>query len=288
MANHLPPWFTDAVAQPAENGRVSVRDCPIAYRCWGNPGHPGLLLIHGFNAHSHWWDFIAPAFAPDYRVVALDCSGAGDSGHREHYDLDTFADEVIAVAEAAGMGAKKMVVVGHSFGGGIALRTAARFPDLVKAMISVDAKLIALPGEGRTRSTMGFLPHAIYPDAASASAAFRVIPPQRCPNQFLIDHIARHSVREVEDGWTLKADPALLDHFRFEDQTDALLNLATGFGMISGTLSAIITQEVIDYLQYVAPRGSPFTAIPGAAHHVFLDQPLAFIDVLRDMLAHWP
>lgn len=286
MADDLPPWFNDALTQPVQTGGVTVQGCPIAYRCWGSLGRPGLLLIHGFNAHSHWWDFIAPAFAADYRVVALDCSGAGDSGHREHYDLDTFADEVIAVAEAADIGAQ-MIVVGHSFGGGIALRTAARFPERVKAMISVDAKLIPLPGEGRTRSTSGFLPHAIYPDAASASAAFRVIPPQRCPNQFLIDHIARHSVREVEDGWALKADPALLDNFRFEDQTDALLNLATGFGMISGILSAIISQEVLDYLQYVAPRGSPFSAIPGAAHHVFLDQPLAFIDALRGMLGHW-
>ena len=281
----LPSWFSDAVAQPAETGRASVQGCPVAYRAWGGQG-PGVLLIHGFNAHSHWWDFIAPALAADHRVVALDCSGAGDSGHREQYDLDTFADEVMAVADAAGLGADT-VVVGHSFGGGIALRTAARFPDRVRAMISVDAKLIPLPGEGRARSTSGFLPHAIYPDAESAIAAFRVIPPQRCPNQFVIDYIARHSVREVADGWALKADPALLDRFRFDDQTDALLNLGTGFGMISGTLSAIITPEVLEYLQYVAPRGSPFAAIPGAAHHVWLDQPLAFIDALRGMLPHW-
>ena len=281
----LPSWFHDAVARRAETGHVSVQGCPIAYRAWGGQG-PGVLLIHGFNAHSHWWDFIAPALAADHRVVALDCSGAGDSGHREQYDLDTFADEVMAVADAAGLGADT-VVVGHSFGGGIALRTAARFPDRVRAMISVDAKLIPLPGEGRARSTSGFLPHAIYPDADSAIAAFRVIPPQRCPNQFVIDYIARHSVREVADGWALKADPALLDRFRFDDQTDALLNLGTGFGMISGTLSAIITPEVLEYLQYVAPRGSPFAAVPGAAHHVWLDQPLAFIDALRGMLPHW-
>lgn len=281
----LPSWFSDAIAQPAETGCVDVRGCPIAYRDWGGQG-PGVLLIHGFNAHSHWWDFIAPALAVDHRVVALDCSGAGDSGRRERYDLDIFADEVMAVADAAGLGADT-VIVGHSFGGGIALRTAARFADRVKAMISVDAKLIPLPGEGRARSTSGFLRHAIYPDADSAIAAFRVIPPQRCPNQFVIDYIARHSVREVADGWPLKADPALLDHFRFEDQTDALLDLGTGFGMISGTLSAIITPEVLDYLQYVAPRGSPFTAIPGAAHHVWLDQPLAFIAALRDMLPRW-
>lgn len=286
MSSERPAWFDAAIAHTATEHSVAVDGCAIAYRCWGAAARPGLLLIHGYSANSHWWDFIAPAFAADHRVVALDCSGAGDSGHRERYDLDTYAREVLAVAEGAGIGSD-LVVVGHSFGGGIALRAAATHPERIRAMISVDAKLVPLPGEHRPRSTSGFLPHTLYPDEASAIAAFRVVPPQRCANQFLLDHIARHSVRQTPDGWELKADPALLDRFRFEDQTDALLGLATGFGMIHGTLSASITEEELAYLQYVAPRGSPFCAIPGAAHHVFLDEPLAFIDALRELLAHW-
>ena len=286
MSAERPAWFDAAIAHTATEHSVAVDDCAIAYRCWGDVGLPGLLLIHGYSANSHWWDFIAPAFSTAYRVVALDCSGAGDSGHRDRYDLDTYAREVLAVADAADIGTG-LVLVGHSFGGGIALHTAATHPQRVKAMISVDAKLVPLPGEHRPRGTSGFLPHTRYPDEESAVAAFRVVPPQRCANQFLLDHIARHSVRETADGWELKADPALLDRFRFEDQTDALLGLATGFGMIHGTLSASITEEVLAYLQYVAPRGSPFRAIPGAAHHVFLDEPLAFIDAVRELLAHW-
>lgn len=286
MSTEGPAWFDAAINQTATEHEVTVDGCAIAYRCWGDADRPGLLLIHGYSANSHWWDFIAPAFAAEHRVVALDCSGAGDSGHRDHYDLDTYAREVLAVAEGAGIG-DDMVVVGHSFGGGIALRTAATHPERIKAMISVDAKLVAPPGEHRSRGTSGFLPHTLYPDEASAIAGFRVVPPQRCANQFLLDHIARHSVRQTPDGWELKADPALLDRFRFEDHTDALLGLTTGFGMIHGALSASVTEEDLAYIQYVAPPGSAFETIPGAAHHVFLDQPLAFIDVLGNMLARW-
>ncbi len=286
MSTEQPAWFDAAIAHTATEHSVAVDGCAIAYRCWGEVGRPGLLLIHGYSANSHWWDFIAPAFAVDHRVMALDCSGAGDSGHRERYDLDTYAREVLAVAAGAGIG-NDLVVVGHSFGGGIALRTAAAHPERIKAMISVDARLVSPPGEHRPRGTSGFLPHTIYPDEASAITGFRVVPPQRCANQFLLDHIARHSVRQTAEGWELKADAALLDRFRFEDQTDALLGLTTGFGMIHGALSASVTEEDLAYIQYVAPRGSPFRTLPGAAHHVFLDEPLAFIDALRDMLRHW-
>lgn len=286
METGAPAWFEAAIACAATQHAVAVDGCRISYRRWGEADSPGLLLIHGYSANSHWWDFIAPAFADDHLVVALDCSGAGDSGHRDRYDLDTFSHEILAVADAAGLGGD-LVLVGHSFGGGIALRTAARHPERVKAMVSVDAKLVPLPGEHRPRATSGFLSHTCYPDQESAVAAYRVVPPQRCVNGFLLDHIARHSVHPTPEGWQLKADPALLDRFDFEDQTDALLGLNTGFGMIHGTLSASVTEEDLAYLQYIAPPGSPFRAIPGAAHHVFLDQPLAFIDALHDLLAHW-
>lgn len=286
MSDGQPEWFSAALAQTATEHHVEVNDCSIAYRTWGQVDNPGLILIHGFNAHSHWWDFIAPALCGDFHVMALDCSGAGDSGHRDSYDLDTFADEVMAVAEDAGH-RDDLTVVGHSFGGGIALKTTARYSANVRALISVDAKIIPMPDDVLGRSTSGFLPNHLYPDAAAAIEDFRVIPPQRCPNQYIINHIAKQSIKETAEGWVLKADPRLLDAFRFEDQTDALLNLNTGFGMIYGSMSALITPEVIEYLQYVAPPGSPFTAIPGAAHHLFLDAPLPFIDELKTMLQQW-
>jgi len=282
----VPEWFTRAIAVPARSGSVEVVGCRIAWRHWGDADKPALLLIHGYNAHNHWWDFIAPGLLPDYQVVAIDSSGAGDSGHRDHYDLDTYADEVIAVAHSAGI-RDSFTVIGHSFGAGIALKTATRFADRVNALIFLDAKVVPLPGESRPRSTSGFLPNPIYPDEATAVENFRVIPPQRCPNQYIIDHIARHSIKPEDGGWTLKADAKLLDRFRFEDQTDSLLALKTKFGLIYGTISALVSPGVLDYLQYVAPPRSPFVAIPAAAHHLFLDQPLTFTAELKAMLDSW-
>ncbi|HNI66085.1 MAG TPA: alpha/beta fold hydrolase, partial [Pseudomonadales bacterium] len=78
-----PAWYRDAITTPFVEGVVEVAGCPIHYQHWSNPGAPALLLVHGYAAHSHWWDFIAPLLLDQYQVVALDISGCGESGHRD-------------------------------------------------------------------------------------------------------------------------------------------------------------------------------------------------------------
>src|SRR6185436_17827458 len=72
-----PAWFSRAIQTPIEERFIIVAGCRIHYLLWGKAGSPGLILVHGGFAHAHWWDFIAPLFAQDYRVAALDLSGMG-------------------------------------------------------------------------------------------------------------------------------------------------------------------------------------------------------------------
>ena len=123
-----PDWFREARALRFEDRSVEVEGCPIHYVTWGTPGRPGLVLVHGGAAHAHWWSFIAPQLSHDYQVVALDLSGHGDSGRRDGYPRDLWADEVMAVAEHAGLvGAP--ILVGHSMGGFVCIAAAARYGD---------------------------------------------------------------------------------------------------------------------------------------------------------------
>ena len=64
-----PKWFRDAIAAPYEDGATEVRGCQVHYLRWGTRGRPGLVLVHGGAAHAHWWSFIAPLLAAEYRVV---------------------------------------------------------------------------------------------------------------------------------------------------------------------------------------------------------------------------
>ena len=111
-----PDWFTRALAVPWTDERVEVGGTSIHYLAWGEPGRRGLVFVHGGGAHAHWWTHVAATFADEFRVVALDLSGHGDSGHREQYAIEQWTDEVVAVAEAGGIDGRP-VVVGHSMGG---------------------------------------------------------------------------------------------------------------------------------------------------------------------------
>ena len=76
-----PAWFTDALSVPFTDGQVSVAGADIHFVAWGEPGRRGLVFVHGGGAHAHWWTHVAARFAGDFRVVALDLSGHGDSDH---------------------------------------------------------------------------------------------------------------------------------------------------------------------------------------------------------------
>ncbi|MBD3649299.1 MAG: alpha/beta hydrolase, partial [Pseudomonadales bacterium] len=123
-----PEWYQRAIDAERLDGEVEVDGCRIHYATWGAPGKPGIVLVHGSNAHLEWWRFVAPFLADQFRVAAIDLSGNGDSGWRERYSGELYAKEVKAVCQAASLG-KRPFVVSHSFGGCVALETGHDFGD---------------------------------------------------------------------------------------------------------------------------------------------------------------
>jgi pimeloyl-ACP methyl ester carboxylesterase len=85
---------------------------------------PPLLLLHGLGESTFTWRKIVPALAQTHRVIALDLKGFGQSDKPlgTAYSADDQAALVAAFMEARGL--KGVVLIGHSFGGTVALRTA--------------------------------------------------------------------------------------------------------------------------------------------------------------------
>ncbi|MFN4023281.1 MAG: alpha/beta fold hydrolase [Hyphomonas sp.] len=291
-AGALPPapaWFREAVATPYELGSVAVQGVDVTYQRWGRRGAPGLLFVHGNGAHAHWWDFIAPYFAQHYNVAALTFSGMGDSGWRESYDMETFSLEEVAVAEAAGLfaGPRKPVIVAHSFGGFVTLVTGAQHGHRFEGMVIVDSPVNPpeRPQGGPSRSGR---PHRIYKDLSAALARFRLAPPQLCENHYAMDYIARWSLKRAEDGWTWKFDPLIWTRFEPGIAPGEMLKAAQcRVAIIRGEESALMPDDVGDYMRGLLGHQVPFVSIPHARHHVMLDQPIAFISTLRMLLAEW-
>ncbi len=286
-----PGWFSRALQVPFQDRTVEVAGVPIHYLYWeesADADKPGLVFVHGNGAHAHWWTFLAPFFLEHYRVAALDLSGAGDSGRRERYTPEQFAEEVISVAEHAGFG-NDTVVVGHSFGGYITLKTGLLYRERLAGVVLVDSAVRPPDFQWeRDPRRSPIKPKRVYASFEEALGRFRLMPPQDCKNDYLLDYIGRHSLTETEAGWTWKFDDGLFRKFEFgANMHEDLAALSCRVGVIYGDNSYLFTQEIADFMFKVLDESVPFVAIPDGQHHLFLDQPLAFVSALRTLLAEW-
>jgi len=264
-----------------------VAGCAINYLTWGETDKPPLVLVHGGAAHAMWWSALAPQLARHYYVIAPDLSGHGDSGHREIYPVEGWADEVLAVSDAAASG-RPPVLVGHSMGGLVSIVAAAIYGERLAGAIIVDAP-VRKPDpesiEGKGGKT--FRKPGTYPDLQTAMAHFRLIPSQPCEHGFILEHIARHSLRQTVDGWTWKFDPRVFLRASPKSPRDYLADVRCRVALMRGEFSAIVPPETGEYMYELLNRNAPLVEIPQAHHHLILDQPLAFIAALRALLADW-
>jgi pimeloyl-ACP methyl ester carboxylesterase len=280
-----PAWFVRALGADVATGVVHVDGCPIAYRRWGDPGRPGVVLVHGGGAHSRWWDHIAPFFSEECCVAALDLSGHGDSGRRPGYWFETWAAEIVAVADALG-GAEPPVVVAHSMGGRAALRAAAGAGGRLKGIIVVDSAVTEVSPEeqeGSHRSAFG--PLRLYPSIDDALARFHTVPDQPVVLPWLIDHVARTSLRPIEGGWTWKFDPAFIN--RLDHVPPDMLSAVSCRVALLRAQFGLLTSDIGTNMYNQLGRNAPVIEIPLAHHHVMLDQPLSLVTAVRTLLADW-
>jgi pimeloyl-ACP methyl ester carboxylesterase len=284
-----PAWFTQALNAPCESRFADVEGTLIHYLSWNaaDTQKPALLFAHGFRAHARWWSFIAPFFVNRYRVVALDFSAMGDSGHRRQYEDGIFARDIVGVMDDANLGTATLV--GHSFGGSRVVETCANYPQLVERAVVIDSYIPIPEIELREAPQLKLRPKRVYPTYAAARERFRLVPEHNCAAPYVLDYVGRHSLREVEGGWTWKFDDAFIPHY--EDRTaDAALAVAQlssikmPVALVYGDLSIILTESHAHALMQHLQHGHGPIAIPQAHHHVMLDQPLALVAALKGIL----
>lgn len=281
----IPAWFWSSVETKAEQSTVEVEDCDVAYQTWGTPTNgQGILLIHGMNAHKHWWDFIAPQLLPDHYVVAMDLTGMGDSDFRYEYDSETYAAEILSVCDAAGLD-DQVVLVGHSFGGRMATKAASVRAERFGSLVLVDSGIRHPDEPEPDYPMMGGGRAKVYPSREAAEARFRLFPPQPCENDYLLTYIARKSLLYLDGGWGWKFDEELPLVLKDAEATpEDFTGLQLPVALVYGAKSMSFTEQTRSYVESLVPNLVATECVDNAQHHVFLDQPLAFVEALRRVL----
>ena len=281
----IPDWFWQAVDTEAESRTVEVEECDVAYRFYPSPGKPGLLLIHGMNAHSRWWDFIAPQLLDRYQVAAMDLTGMGDSDYRYEYSSSTYAKEIVAVMDDAGFDTNALIVA-HSFGGYMSVKAVNLYPERFGGLVLVDSGIRHPDEPVPDPPKMGGATGKVYPDRESALMRFRLQPPQPCENEYILQYIAKNSLMRDEDGWAWKFDEDLLTTLTdVERKPEDFQAIKIPLALIYGAQSNLFSKQTLAYMQEIIPQDFPVREIADAQHHLFLDQPLAFVEALGEICA---
>lgn len=286
LSTEAPEWFVRALAAPVTRSSLEVAGCRIAYRLWGERPGPGVVLVHGGGAHGGWWDHIGPLLANECCVAALDLSGHGDSDRRPSYSFDHWAEEILAVAGAL-TSHEHPVVVGHSMGGKATMKAAATAGGRLKGIVIVDSPVEAdsSPEEDQANRKSAFGPLRLYPSVAAALERFRTVPDEPGSLPYVVDHVARTSLRAADGGWTWKFDPNFA--VRGGQVEPATLSRISCRVAILRAEFGLVTPDIGTFMYEQLGRNAPVIEIPAAHHHVMLDQPLSLVTAIRTLLADW-
>ncbi|MHB1519385.1 MAG: alpha/beta fold hydrolase [Acidimicrobiales bacterium] len=284
-----PEWFVSALSVPEEDVDFEVGGCAIHALASGSPGRRGLVFVHGGGAHARWWTPVAARFSDDFRVVCVDLSGHGDSGHRSEYSLERWTDEVVTAAEAGSIEGPP-VVIGHSMGGFVTLATAARHGDLVAGAIVCDSPVTEPDPEiGAYRLREAFGVPRVYTTLDEAVRHFRTVPAQEHYLDYVVDYVARTSVRAVPGGWSWKFDREVFTQFGGSIRgiaTPYLSAVRCRLALLRSE-NGLVTEDIGRSMFEALGRVTPVIELPEAGHHAMLDEPLILLTALRAVLADW-
>lgn len=113
----------------------------LFYQCFGQPGLPVIVLLHGFLGSTGDWEPLIKALEQDHFLVALDLPGHGRSHWpvAESMTLESFApmleDTFIQIEKEQGVELKKLTLLGYSLGGRLAMSYASEYPGRIRQLI---------------------------------------------------------------------------------------------------------------------------------------------------------
>jgi len=267
--------FSAAQAQPKSDVVNASDGVPIHYSVQGK-GEPALVFIHCWTCNRRFWDNQVAEFSKTNRVVAIDLPGHGESGQgRKNWSVESYGDDVKAVVTKLGL--KRVVLVGSSMGGPIALEATKRMPDRVVAIVPVDTLQNVeskLPPE-----QLDAVFKQMEADYKNATTSLL--------NQYFFSPTTPAAVKERVINETISRPPEVaLPILRAVFSYDA----AAGLREVKVPVRAINADRVPTDVEVNRKYSPQFDAviIKGTGHYPMLEDPARFNQMLAEILRNLP
>ena len=288
------PLQPEDLQTPLPAKHVVVDGIDIAYVDSGGD-KPPMVLIHGLSSYMGFWEYQVPAFADDYRVLALDLPGYGASGKPDApYTPPWYADTIAAWMEKVGVDGPA-VVTGHSMGGQIAVHLALRYPEKVdRLVLSAPAGFERFsPGAARYMRTYWHETRAMEASEEHVRANFMTMVFNRHDEgvERLIEERVRLGQSPSFGGTAVavsRSIAGMLDHLVIdrarEVRAPTLIVYGTDDKMIPNPVfNGGATRDIARQASAAIP-GSRLVMLPGAGHTVHHDAPQAFNRAVEEFL----
>lgn len=280
-----PDHEADPQPAPYISRFIEVNGLKLHYLDYGQEGRTPMLCLHGGAVNAHWFDFVAAGFTADYHVHALDQRGHGDSARAQppDYRYQSYASDLAQVVERLDL--HDFVLAGHSMGGLVSLVYAANYPGRVKALVVIDSTLRSTPERVSTLHEIGNREGSSYATNKEFIARFRVRPEGTQAVPAIIRYLVRHGGRQGPDGrWRHKFDRNVYSGRELLDIMPHWDRIQIPALPVKGGLSNRITPDIYAAIKSRAPQVER-AEVPGSEHHVTLDNPPAFVEVVKAFLS---
>jgi lipase len=251
---------------------------------YGPPGAARVLMIHGLTGHGARWRTLATTYLPEFGVLAPDLIGHGQSSSAAPWTIDANVAALATLIEDHADG--PVVVVGHSFGGAVALSLAAACPDLVAGLVLLDPA-VALDGQWMREIAEAMLASPDYTDPAEArtekvTGVWADVAPAELDAELEQHLIALPNGR---CGWRV-CIPAMMSYWSELARDIALPHKGTRTVLARADFSdpPYVTEELVEALS--AHLGGDFTLEEfGCGHMVPLAKPAETAALIRGLLS---
>jgi pimeloyl-ACP methyl ester carboxylesterase len=262
---------------------VTVNGLRIHYLDWGSADRPPFIMLHGIGRIAHTFDHLAPRFAANYHVLAIDMRGHGDSDWdpKAAYLVEDYVKDIEALVDTLRL--RHLTLLGNSTGGRVVQVYAGLHPANVKALIVEDV------GPERPASIANGFARQVEQDAAGWSSEGELLAQLKKTNATVSEEQLRayaHFGTKPGPGGRIvwKRDPNLAKGFIETELWQYVRRITSPTIYIIGGRSTIVPAGTQVQLQKTIP-GVEIITMPGLGHYPDAEAPDEFFAITSRFLS---
>jgi pimeloyl-ACP methyl ester carboxylesterase len=272
-----------APTTPYADRYATVNGLRMHYLEWGDPAKPPMILLHGIARHAHTFDHIAPHFARDHRVLAIDMRGHGDSAWHPGgaYLVEDYVKDLEALAGQLHL--RRITLLGNSTGGRVVQVFAGMHPDLVDRIIVEDV------GPERPSEIASGFARRVEQEAngwaSEDELVAQLVSTGGRTAEPLLRTYAHFGTKRRDDGRIVwKRDPNLVKGFVPTELWSQVARIAAPVIYILGGASTIVPADTQVLLKRRL-RDCEIVTMPGLGHYPDQEDPAGFLAIVDRFLS---